>query len=471
MAFLDSPFSWKSPTAQEAALLDGLQPNIIKAHTRERLSILFLRFSNQSGARAFLKALATSHMKSAKKHLQEIEAFKQNGTPGTPYVGVGLTPSGYNALGIPSARQPNDTSFQAGMKQADLNDPPSTQWDVELRGQIDCIVLIGDQKLAPKNAALKAVRDLIAASTGVSEIGRQHGKGQRNANGDGIEHFGYVDGRSQPLFLAEDIKTETLTQDGTTTWDPGFAPNRVVISDPASSNPAANFGSYFVYRKLEQNVKKFKTDEIALANRLGLTGEDKERAGAMIVGRFEDGTPVTTQFADGAHNPVPNDFNYNSDPSGGKCPHFAHIRKVNPRGSGGFEPEADERMHIMARRGQTYGDRTDGLNDGKLTNKPTKDVGLLFMAFNVDIGAQFEFAQRVWANNPTFPAVPAGAMSPGLDLVIGQMPNDAARPKISCPVAWGGDARKTTDALPRSVTMKGGEYFFMPSLAFLKNAV
>lgn len=36
----------------------------------------------------------------------------------------------------------------------------------------------------------------------------------------------------------------------------------------------------------------------------------------MLVGRFEDGTPLTTQFADGNHHPVPNDFNYDSDPNG-----------------------------------------------------------------------------------------------------------------------------------------------------------
>jgi hypothetical protein len=170
------------------------------------------------------------------------------------------------------------------------------------------------------------------------------------------------------------------------------------------------------------------------------------------------------------HSPVPNNFDYKSDPDGGKCPFFGHIRKVNPRGSGGFEPEAQERLHIMARRGQTYGVRSDNPNDGKLDNKPTGDVGLLFMAFNANIAEQFEFAQNVWANNPGFPKVPAGATAPGLDLVIGQ----GARPDIRCPVSWGADPKdvkdnKTTKAVPQAVTMKGGEYFFMPSLAFLRS--
>lgn len=58
----------------------------------------------------------------------------------------------------------------------------------------------------------------------------------------------------------------------------------------------------------------------------------------------------------------------------------------------------------MARRGQTYGVRTDNPNDGRIDNKPDKNVGLLFMAFNSDIGKQFEVTQKNWANNPGLPA-------------------------------------------------------------------
>jgi deferrochelatase/peroxidase EfeB len=297
-------------------------------------------------------------------------------------------------------------------------------------------VLIGDQMSGTRNKALTAVHQLLEAAHGVTILGKEKGHGLHNSNGDGIEHFGYVDGRSQPLFLTEEIDDERLTTDGTGNWDPAFALSRVIVPDPAAPDPTKHFGSYFVFRKLEQDVKKFKSDEKALAKRLHLKGDDAERAGAMLVGRFEDGTPLTSQFSDGSHHPVPNDFDYDSDPDGAKCPFFGHIRKVNPRGSGGFEPVEQERLHIMARRGQTYGVRTDQPNDGRIDNKPSKDVGLLFMAFNADIAQQFEFAQSTWANNPGFPRVPPGAGAPGLDLVIGQSPNP--RPDIHCPVAWGG---------------------------------
>ena len=44
----------------------------------------------------------------------------------------------------------------------------------------------------------------------------QEGHGQHNKHGEGIEHFGYVDGRSQPIFLTEDLDKERLQNDGTT---------------------------------------------------------------------------------------------------------------------------------------------------------------------------------------------------------------------------------------------------------------
>jgi Dyp-type peroxidase family len=479
---LDAPLSWENPTPDDRRMLDGLQPNILKGHVREVLTVLFLRFDQAAKGKAFLKALVAGTkplVKSAHTHLTEVKAFKDQGKPGTAYVGVGLTAAGYTALGIAAARQPKNRPFRDGMKAGQLGDPASASWDAHFRGTIHAVVLVGDQLKAAHDAALAKVLALIGA--GIVILGQETGRGRHNENGDGIEHFGYVDGRSQPLFLTEDVRDETLGADGTSTWDPRFGAKRVILPDPAAPDPAHDFGSYFVFRKLEQNVKRFKQEEAKLAVRLGLTGEDAERAGAMIVGRYEDGTPLAIQSGEGSHHPVQNDFDYDSDigdgtpttdGGGGKCPHFAHIRKMNPRGSGGFESHAAERLHIMARRGQTYGIRTDNLNDGQLNNKPTKDVGLLFMAFNANIEEQFEFVQNIWANNAGFPRMAPGRTAPGPDLVIGQSP----RGQIDCPVLWGADFKKPahhklTAPVPQTVTMKGGEYFFMPSLAWLRNPV
>ncbi len=485
---LSKPIAWKAARPDDRAMLETLQPNILKPHTREFLTILFLRFLDRAEAASLLRELATdgivpAPMKSAWKHFEEVEAFHEHKTPGTSHVGLGLTKKGYDALGIAAANQPADPSFQRGMAhnatQAALQDPDVDSWEGHFKQEVHAAILVGDQLASARDAALARVQDMITARPSIVVLAQQKGNGLHNRNGDGIEHFGYVDGRSQPLFLVEDVLAEMLKSDGTTNWDPGFGPGRAIVPDPAAPDPALQFGSYFVFRKLEQNVRAFKTKEKALAEALGLAPADEELAGAMIVGRFEDGTPLVTQSSDGNHSPVPNDFTYDSDPGGGKCPLFGHIRKMNPRGSGGFESHEEERLHIMARRGLTYGVRTDDPNDGAIMNKPEKDVGLLFMAFNASLAEQFEFVQMNWANFAGFPQLPgpneigghpASSLPPGLDLIIGNGP----RPNIDCPLVWGADYKvaaehKTAPPIDETVTMRGGEYFFMPSLAFLRS--
>ena len=347
---LNAPISWKAAAGDDLAMLENLQPNILKGHTRDFLAILFLKFSDAKGGRAFLKDLA-SLSKSAKQHLAEVQAFKDAATPGTPYVGIGLTAAGYGALGV--AKVPGDASFRAGMQAtAGLNDPPSKTWEAAFQKEDDlhAIVLIGDMAMETKAAMHDQVSKRISAAKGVVVLGSQDGIGQHNKNGEGIEHFGYVDGRSQPLFFLEDIADQENSTDGVSNWDAAFPLGQAIVADAAAPNPKVHFGSYFVYRKLEQNVRLFKASELKFAKDAKI--KDDERAGAMLVGRFEDGTPVTMQFEDGVESPVPNNFNYGSDKSGSKCPFLGHIRKTNPRGSGGFgQSEQQERKHLMARRG------------------------------------------------------------------------------------------------------------------------
>ncbi|WP_236789003.1 Dyp-type peroxidase [Amycolatopsis sp. GM8] len=459
---LSTPLTWKSATGDAATMLDELQPNIVKAHVRDHLSVLFLGFGDAGEAKTFLKALA-GLMKSAKKHLEEIEAFKTSQSGGTSYVGVGLTATGYGKLGIGTA--PGDPSFQGGAKKAagNLVDPPVESWDDAYQEPIDAVVLVGDASADATQAKRAEVLALLPGS--VTVLGEETGSGLTNENGDGIEHFGYVDGRSQPLFLTEDVDTERDTTDGINEWDPSAPLSQVLVADSAAPDPNVHFGSYFVFRKLEQNVQLFKQAEQDLAARLGLKDEDAERAGAMLIGRFEDGTPLVVQSAAGSHHPVENDFSYDSDKLGQKCPFQAHIRKTNPRGSGGAEAPEAERLHLMARRGQTYGRRSDDPTaELPPAYRPTKDVGLLFMAFNSNLGNQFEFTQRLWANNPGFP-ITADGSKPGLDPVIGQ----GERPGSNYSRDWGRNNVQPIDAIPQAVTLKGGEYFFMPSLAFLRS--
>ena len=275
--------------------------------------------------------------------------------------------------------------------------------------------------------------------------------------------------------LQEDIDSETAAA-GTSRWDPAFPLNTALLKDPGTTD-TVSFGSLFIFRKLEQAVRNFKTREQQVADALSLTGADRELAGAMIVGRFEDGTPVTSSKQARGEKPA-NNFNYQVD-AGARCPFHAHIRKTNPRGSGGAEPEPLERKHIMARRGIPFEDVKRETHPSELPDAgslaefntkvapllPTGGVGLLFMAYNVQIANQFRFTQQVWANNPNFP-IPG---THGIDPVIGQGPANPTDQKL--PKEWDNAAAGTANNVSFSgfVRMKGGEYMFSPSLTFLMN--
>ncbi|PSJ30561.1 peroxidase [Streptosporangium nondiastaticum] len=463
---LQNPLSFKNATGDADTMLQNLQANILKGHVREHLHILLLQFGQgtegTAEARAFLTGLAPL-VKSAKTHLQEVKAFKENGpndASDVPYVGVGLTFAGYGRLEL-ADRAPSDEAFKRGMQddatRQKLGDPEVAQWEAGFQEAIHAVVLVGGAEAGTVTTKLQEVEGLLTGSIRV--LGREEGRGMHNANHDGIEHFGYVDGRSQPLFLTEDLEEERRRTDGISVWNPAQPLERVLVADPAAPDPATDFGSYFVLRKLEQNVRAFRQAEEALADALKLENDDRERAGAMLVGRFKDGTPLTLQATPGAHGPVMNNFTYDSDKDAHKCPYQAHIRKTNPRGSGGFgQPPEAERRHLMARRGQTYGERTEG-------DLPETGVGLLFMAFNSDLNKQFEFTQHTWANNPGFPQPEKqDDPDPGLDQVIGQ----GDRPPATWPKVWGEEEGQEVPAMAQAVTMKGGEYFFMPSLPFLR---
>src|SRR5262249_10941372 len=154
---------------------------------------------------------------------------------------------------------------------------------------------------------------------------------------------------SQPLFVVEDRTREQRDTDGVSVWDPLVPLDRALVPDGGPPEEQ-RCGSYLVFRKLEQDVAAFEQREERLATGLGLEGEERERAGALLVGRFEDGTPVVLQSAEGMHHPVPNNFTYADDEAGRKCPHLAHIRRMNDRTGQG---------PLLARRGQTYGERSE----------------------------------------------------------------------------------------------------------------
>jgi deferrochelatase/peroxidase EfeB len=177
-----------------------------------------------------------------------------------------------------------------------------------------------------------------------------------------------------------------------------------------------------------------------------------EKAGAMAVGRFRDGTPLVPSLTPDPEAD-PNDFHYGlQDRDGAQCPFHAHIRKTNPRGD---LPDSDlERAKRIVRRGITYDDRSDGDSS---TATPSKGVGLLFMCFQANLD-QFVIQQEGSDGNDF------ARIGTGFDAVIGQYHGTGPEPVEQTWPSTGDVKFKMVNF----VRMRGGEYFFAPSMTFLK---
>jgi Dyp-type peroxidase family len=449
---LNEPLNPSDLKTHERALRN-LQGNILKSHGRAAAVHIFLTFQprTRKKAREFLARFARKVTSSAKQ-LEQTEAFHQALDKdefldrSEPFAAIYLSASGYKSLGC--SLKGFSTAFCSRMREADLDDPPPQEWERKFQNDIDAMILLAHDKVEELAKQLSLLRQEVSEFAAVSS---EFGMAMYDSVGQTIEHFGYADGISQPLFYESDLEGMPRAS-----WDPGAGPSLVLVRDPRGKTDN-DCGTYFVFRKLEQNVKGFRRQVQKLATALELA---EDLAGAMVIGRFRDGTPVAVYpEAQGKKDPF-NNFRYSNpktDPNGNRCPFTAHIRKANPRGElAGLE---QERRRRITRRGISYGDPTPPGDD--LESLPESGVGLLFQCCQADLHEQFETIQKAWANNGNSPFNGAGK-----DPVIGES-SDGTFSKIAFPKSWGDAARKRF-SFHIFVKLKGGEYFFAPSISFLR---
>jgi len=462
-------------------LFDDLQGNILKSHARPFAKLIFLNLStNEETNRKWITGLLRKgKITSMRDQLTQIESFNNNeegfkqNDPG--FFTFSLSKSGYDKLGIlelPKGSVNNSTAFEDGMNGRILNDSKPKTWDEPYKNSIDVLLTVANNNLQKleqhKNSILNSLPNGIADL--IVEDGLQQ---KRKINGEDkdVEHFGFADGVSQPRYFEGDLQKEK----GTTTWDPSAKLSLVLVKDPngkaftgnedevsTDNNGSHGFGSFLVFRKLEQDVKGWneavKNVTSIINNNGGIANEPL--IGAYAVGRFQNGTPVVLDKTDTGN--LTNNFDYNGNLNGSKCPFHAHIRKTNPRGEIKGELDRDKNVRRITRRGITYGKRNKGMTD-----KPNKGVGLLFMCYQSSIEAQFEFMQNSWADNPKFRPTTKPTPLPNVDSVIGQTNN-----KDELKKQWPKEHEKTDlveHTFETTVTLKGGAYFFTPSISFLKS--
>ena len=144
-----------------------------------------------------------------------------------------------------------------------------------------------------------------------------------------------------------------------------------------------------------------------------------------------------------------NDFDY-SGVSRSACPLGAHIRKVNPRTTA-----ESVKMTRMIRNGIPYGTES--------SEKPNDKRGLLFACYQSSLENGFQFVQRAWCNNETFPI-----SRTGYDALVGQAKNEGLLHTTLHDVNED-HINPGLGQFAQMVTMRGGEYFFVPSISALRD--
>ncbi|HMJ06468.1 MAG TPA: hypothetical protein VK474_09465, partial [Chthoniobacterales bacterium] len=429
---------------------------------------------------------------------------------------IAFTAEGLRALGVsPSIIAGFSPEFLVGMTEesrarrlGDIEKNAPEHWDWGCAETLPDLVVMF---FAEPGGLTSLVRETMGAewTAAFEELGWLE-----TANLDGIEPFGFADGISQPKIDWERQRDTTQAQvDYSNVVALGEFllgyPNeynryteRPLLEDDAASAellPAEDAptqkdlgrnGTYLVLRQLQQDVRSFwqflheqTTGDVA----------EMEKLGAAMVGRTRAGDPlVPTQIeAIPGIGPEPeairqNQFTFREDPKGARCPFGAHVHRANPRNTDfpgrptglkklltmlGFGPKgfrddlmSSVRFHRILRRGREYG--SELRPEDALSPAPPEEAerGLHFICLNANISRQFEFLQNAWMMNTKFSGLTSES-----DPLLGHR-----HPNPGCPVTDtftrpdGDGAPRRSSRLPQFVTVRGGAYFFLPSLRALR---
>jgi Dyp-type peroxidase family len=345
-----------------------------------------------------------------------------------------------------------------------------------------------------------------AKANGVELVGLQESAALQTTPGGGFtskEHFGYTDGISDPEIDGSGwpgIRGRGKWDEKRNDWVP-LAPGEFVLGYRDEAGELAKGpvpvglgrnGTFMVYRKLHQNIGKFRR---FLRSEGAAFPGGPEFLAAKLMGRWRNGTPLMA-----SPDPLPNggslpevpqpalaDFRYGDDAEGGRCPMGAHIRRANPRDSLGFHGVLVDQRRIV-RRGVPYGewipedtpleqvDALDQFDEGSGAGSKGNDPqssrhGAIFMVINASIERQFEFVQREWMNygndfRQGNDRDPIAGTRTGYDRMVIQgsvHPRTNEREdaiEIRAPHICRG--------LEQFVVTRGGAYFFMPGLTALR---
>ncbi|HXC94502.1 MAG TPA: hypothetical protein VNU92_02320 [Edaphobacter sp.] len=426
---------------------------------------LFLHFEDSARARKFIFEL-----------LDQITTGQRwdHGKPEST-LNIAFTHRGLVALDLPTATLLSfPVEFQEGMKRraeilGDTGASDPTKWD-ELWQKDGIHSWLGISAVSPEalDARSAQLQSLMSETNGATLLGSQDAASLFfDGKPCNKEHFGFTDGFGNPDYLGVDRDSQPgqgkLMPDGT--WQRlatgelllGYADEAGELPPAPVPHLLASNGTFMVYRKLHQNVATFRA---YLDSQAANYGGGKEKLAAKFIGRWRDGTPLELSPDQPDQSIVMDparstNFTYANDPSGTRCPIGAHVRRVHPRDAFGFNGKLIDRRRIT-RRGLPYG-------KAALENEPITDSderGVIFIALNASLVRQFEFIQQQWINYGN-----DAHQGNDKDILMGnhggkgrfvvQGDTNLANPPLVC------------SHLPNFVELRGGDYFFLPSITAL----
>ncbi|MEO8059300.1 MAG: Dyp-type peroxidase [Burkholderiales bacterium] len=403
--------------------------------------------------------LAVSNLENASSYLGKLAGFCEKPTEAAAIRHhVAFTHAGLMALGIAEERlDVLPQEFAEGMEArcgllGDVRGNHPDRWQRPLRHpdtksgeriDLTAVHVVVVLRLIDKEnpgwtlpqALTLAVEALQADSTGLTVLAVQPTRSYRDAEGRTREHFGFVDGISQPKAVEKGEPAPRGDEVSLGELLLGYRNDRDSRPFPKEPDDLLDNGSFLVMRKLRQRV-----DHLSAA--LGQPQSNTDVLTKMM-GRREDGTPLVP-FPAGQ----PNEFNYDADREGAACPFHSHVRRANPR-------DGREYMPRILRRGMSYGPRTV---DGGLE----AERGVVFMAYCASIAEQFETIQR-WIAGGNSSGVSSSQADPFMTV-----PQVGERRTFRYLDAAGKVARVDLGDKP-FVELEWGLYLFVPSLKALRS--
>jgi Dyp-type peroxidase family len=430
--------------------LDEIQATILRPRPAPYFGThVLLRVNDAQAGRAFLRRL-TPHVDSAAGWWSAV----------TPWLAVGISYAGLEALGVPQdSLQSFPVAFREGMAararylgDEGVNDPKN--WDPPYgKSDVHIGVSAFSDSEEERRRILGIARDLVEGFSGVSVLAMQDFGAQP---GD-LNSLGYKDGIDQPAIEGSGV--DPLPGQGQPIKAGEFilgypGESGVPLPMPQPDMLGRN-GTYVGFRKYQSRVGAF--NRFLRAN--GSTEEEQELLAAKLVGRWRSGAPLT--LAPDVDNPAlgadpqrNNDFDYANDARGRQVPFGCHIRRMNPRDTK-LTRLTDVNIHRIIRRGTTYGPPYD--RDALSEADDEVPRGAVFLFISARAMATIEFLQQEWINDGNF--IGAGNER---DPIVGLQEDGATFTIPKEPV------RRRVHSIETFNVLRGGEYFFMPSLSALK---